>query len=119
LKQDYLQMRVLELAPQVYATGQLFETDFQLLSKQGVRSIVNTRPDNESEGQPSSADLAKAAADFGITLVHFPVDPASMTKEEAGAFMKTCDELARTMMVCGRTGGQSTKIWEKAEALLE
>lgn len=117
MKQDYLQMRVLELAPQVYATGQLFETDLQLLSRQGVRSIVNTRPDNESEGQPASAVLAKAAEDVGITLVHFPVDPASMTKEVADAFMKACNDLARPMMVCGRTGGQSTKIWETAESL--
>ena len=112
-------MRVLELAPQVYATGQLFETDFQLLSKQGVRSIVNTRPDDESEGQPSSDELAKAAEEYGITVVHFPVDPASMTKEIADAFMKACDELARPMMVCARSGGQSTKIWERAEELLE
>ena len=80
MKQDYLQMRVLELAPQVYATGQLFETDFQLLSKQGVRSIVNTRPDDESDGRPTSAALAKAAQEVGITLVHFPVDPATMAK---------------------------------------
>ena len=119
MKQDYLQMRVLELAPQVYATGQLFETDLQLLSKQGVRSIVNTRPDNESEGQPSSAGLANAAEEYGITFVHLPVDPASMTRELADAFMKACDELARPMMVCGRSGGQSTKIWERAEALLD
>ena len=110
-------MRVLELAPQVYATGQLFETDLELLSKQGVRSIVNTRPDNESEGQPASADLAKAAEAAGITLVHFPVDPASMTKELAGAFMETCDNLGRPLMVCGRSGGHSTKIWETAEAM--
>ena len=27
MKQDYLQMRVLELAPQVYASAQLFEHD--------------------------------------------------------------------------------------------
>jgi sulfide:quinone oxidoreductase len=115
MKQDYLQMRVLELAPQVYASGQLFESDLQLLAKQGVRSIVNTRPDNESEGQPSSATLAKAAQAFGITVVHFPVDPASMTSEVATAFMKACDELDRPLMVCGRSGGQSTKIWETAE----
>ena len=110
-------MRVLELAPKVYATGQLFATDLELLSKQGVRSIVNTRPDNESEGQPASADLAKAAAAVGITLVHFPVDPAAMTKETAAAFMKACGELPRPMMVCGRSGGHSTKIWETAESL--
>lgn len=109
-------MRVLELAPQVYASGQLFESDLQLLAKQGVRSIVHTRPDNESEGQPPAADLAKAAEGFGITLVHFPVDPASMTREIADEFLGACDELQRPLMVCGRSGGQSTKIWETAES---
>ena len=115
MKQDYLQMRVLELAPQVYASGQLFESDLQLLAKQGVRSIVNTRPDNEAEGQPSSAELAKAAEPFGITVVHFPVDPGSITQDVAASFMKACDQLDRPLMVCSRTGGQSTRIWETAE----
>jgi sulfide:quinone oxidoreductase len=115
MKQDYLQMRVLELAPQVYASGQLFASDLQLLSKQGVRSIVNTRPDNEAEGQPSSAELAKAAEQFGITVVHFPVDPGSITQDVAASFMKVCDQLDRPLMVCSRTGGQSTRIWETAE----
>ena len=109
-------MRVLELAPQVYASGQLFESDLQLLAKQGVRSIVNTRPDNESEGQPPSADLAKAAEAFGITVVHFPVDPGSITREIAASFMKACDHLDRPLMVCSQSGGQSTKIWETAES---
>jgi sulfide:quinone oxidoreductase len=112
-------MRVLELAPQVYASGQLFETDLRLLSKQGVLSIVHTRPDNESEGQPSAADLAKAAEGFGITFVHMPVEPGSMTRDIADRFMAACDELQRPLMVCGRSGGQSTKIWETAESLLD
>ena len=116
MKQDYLQMRVLELAPQVYASGQLFESDLQLLAKQGVRSIVQTRPDDESPGQPKSAELARAAEAFGITLVHFPVDPASITAEVAAAFMKACEQLDRPLMVCSRSGGQSTKIWETAES---
>lgn len=116
MKQDYLQMRVLELAPEVYASGQLFESDLGLLIRQGVRSIVNTRPDDESPGQPASADLAKAAREYGITIVHFPVDPGSITPEIARAFMKACDELERPLMICGRSGGQSTKIWETAES---
>ena len=109
-------MRVLELAPQVYASGQLFESDLQLLAKQGVRGIVHTQPDDEAPGQPKAADLSKAAEEYGITLVHFPVDPASMTAETAREFMKACDRLDRPLMVCGRSGGQSTKIWEKAES---
>lgn len=116
MKQDYLQMRVLELAPQIYASGQLFESDLQLLARQGVRSIVITRPDNETEDQPSSSDLAKAAEEFGITVLHFPADARSMTREFAEAFMKACEELDRPLMVCGRSGGQSTRIWETAES---
>ena len=116
MKQDYLQMRVLELAPQVYASGQLFESDFQLLARQGVRSIVITRPDNESEGQPLSSDLAKVAAEFGIALVHFPVEAGPMTQDVARAFMKACDALDRPLMVCGRSGGESTRLWETAES---
>jgi uncharacterized protein (TIGR01244 family) len=117
LKQDYLQMRVLELAPQVYASAQLFESDLQLIAKQGVRSIVNTEADSESPRQPKSADLAKAAEGFGITFVHFPVDPVSITAEVAQAFMKACDELERPLLVCGRSGAEATRVWETAEVL--
>ncbi len=49
-------------------------------------------------------------------LVHFPVDPASMTREIADEFLGACDKLQRPLMVCGRSGGQSTKIWETAES---
>jgi len=112
-------MRVLELAPQVYASGQLFESDLQLLAKQGVRSIVNTRPDDESPGQPSSADVAKAAAGYGIAFAHVPVEPGSISRDLAAALMKTCDELDRPLLFCARSGPQATKIWETAESLLD
>jgi sulfide:quinone oxidoreductase len=115
MKQDYLQMKMLEVAPQVFAAGQLFETDLQLISKQGARSIINTRPDNEFEGQPSSADLAKAAKEYGITFVHFPVEPGSIIPETAEAFAKACDDLERPLIVCARSGALSTRIWETAE----
>jgi uncharacterized protein (TIGR01244 family) len=117
MQQDYLQMRVLELAPQVYASGQLFETDLTLLAKQGVRSIVQIRPDNESPGQPLSADLGKAAEEYGINLVYFPFDSASMSADTARAFMEACEDLERPMFVCGRSGGHSTKVWETAESM--
>ena len=117
MKQDYLQMRVLEVAPQVYACGPLFESDLQLLAKQGVRSIVNTRPDGEAPGQPASADLATAAQDYGITWVYFPViDARSMSAETAKEFAQACEDLERPMMVSGRSGGHSTRVWETAES---
>ena len=63
-------MRVLEMAPQVYVTGQLFERDLKLIAKQDVRSIMDNRSADEALRQPLATDLARVAEEFGITYVH-------------------------------------------------
>ena len=115
MKQDYLQIKALELAPQVYVCGQLFATDLQLIAKQGVRSIMNNRPDNETAGQPLSVDLDGVAQELGITFVHFPVEPGPISKPDAEAFAKACDELERPLLIFSHRGFRSTRIWEMAE----
>jgi uncharacterized protein (TIGR01244 family) len=117
LKQDYLQMRVLELGPQVYVSGQLFEHDVRLMAKQGVRSIMNNRPDGESLGQPLSADLAKIAEELGMTFVHVPIDPRSINRKDVEEFAKACDELERPLLIFCRSGARSTTVWEMAEKM--
>jgi len=108
-------MRALELAPQVFATGQLFEHDLKLVAKEGVRSIVNTQSDGAPMGQVSSADLAKVAEELGMTYVHFPVEPKSITKQDLQAFAKICEELERPLLISSASGPRSTQIWEMAE----
>ena len=117
MQQDYLQIRLLELGPQVYVSGQLFEHDVKLLAKQGVRSIINNRTDGETPGQPKSADLAKVAEECGVTYVHFPVEPRSIGEQEVEEFAKTCDELKRPLHIFSRSGARSMKIWEMAESM--
>ena len=116
MRQDYLQIRVLELAPQVYVSGQLFEHDVRLLAKQGIRSIVNNRPDGELTGQPPSADLARVAEELGVTFVHFAVEPGPIEGTAAEAFAKICDELERPLHIFSRVGARSTRLWEMAES---
>lgn len=115
MKQDYLQMKVLELAPQVYVSGQVFESDLKLAADQDVRSIVNNRLDEETVGQPKSADLAKAAEALGMTFVHFPLESRSISKETASEFARVCDTLERPLLIFSATGVRSTKVWEMAE----
>ncbi len=109
-------MRVLELAPQVYASGQLFEADLKLAAKQGVKSIVNNRPDNESAGQPKSADLQRVAEELGMTFVHFPVVIKSLTPQDVENFAKVCEDLERPLLIFCRSGSRATKLWEMVEA---
>lgn len=109
-------MRVLELAPQVYVSGQLFEHDLRLAAKQGVRSIMNNRPDGESMGQPKSADLAKTAEELGMTFVYHPVDPRSISAQDVKVFANACDGLERPLLIFCRSGARSTTIWQMAES---
>lgn len=117
MEQDYLQLRVLEVASRVFACGPLFETDLTLLAKQGVRSVVSTRPDNESPGQPLSADLAKAAEDLGIVFVHCPIEPGPVRGPAVEKFAAACEPLKRPLFVSSHSGGRATQIWETAELL--
>ena len=117
MKQDYLQMRVLELGPQVYVSGQLYESDLRLAAKQGVRSIMNNRPDGEAGGQPLSANLAKVAEELGMTFAYLPINPRSISRQDVQAFAKACDELERPLLIFCRSGARSTKIWELAESI--
>ena len=116
MKQDYLQIKVLEVAPQVYAAGQLFESDLKLIAEQQVRSIVNTWVDDPASEESSWAGFAKAAEEYGIQVVEVPVDPAAITQQVAETFWNTCEALKRPLIVCSRSGALSTKIWETAEA---
>lgn len=115
MRQDYLQMKVLELAPQVYASGQVYESDLNLVADQSVRSIVSNRLDDETVGQPKNADLAKAAKALGITFVHFPIESRSISEETAAEFARICDGLERPVLVFSATGLRATKAWEMAE----
>lgn len=115
MKQDYLQMKVLELAPQVYVSAQVYESDLKLAADQDVRTIVNNRTDDETMGQPKSADLARAAEALGMTFVHFPLESRSITQQTAEEFAAVCDDLKRPILVFSATGVRATKLWEMAE----
>ena len=118
MKQDYLQMRVLELAPQVYVSGQLYEHDVRLAAKQGVRTIMNNRPDGEAPGQPRSADLAKVAEELGMAYVDHPVVLRTVTQEDVEAYAQACNAADRPLLIFCRSGARSTRMWEAAEDMI-
>ena len=115
MKQDYLQIRVMELAPQVFVSGQIFEEDVRLLAKQGCRSIVCTEPDSEVPGQPQSADLARVAEEENVTFVYLPVEPGSVSPADAEAFGRACESLKRPVHVFSRSVAHAIRLWEMSE----
>jgi sulfide:quinone oxidoreductase len=106
----------MELAPQVYVTGQVFEHDLKLMADEGVRSIINNRPDGEASGQPKTADLAEIAENLGMTYIYIPVVSGSITEQNVVDFRQACDTLEKPILVFCRSGARSTSLWQIAES---
>lgn len=90
---------------------QIGVADVELLAQQGVRSIVNNRPDGEAPGQPTSAELAAAAAAAGIAYRHIPVRGAPPAADAVAAFAQALAELPQPVLAFCRSGMRSTTLW--------
>ena len=109
---EYLQMRVLELAPDVYVTGQLFEDTVRAAARQGVKTIINNRPDHEAPDQPLTADLQKQAEELGLSFVYQPVVSGRMTAEDVEDFRGIYTDIEKPLLIFCRTGARSTQLFE-------
>ncbi|WP_240922985.1 beta-lactamase hydrolase domain-containing protein, partial [Metapseudomonas otitidis] len=61
------------LTPFIAVSTQLQPTDMGTLAAAGYRCVINNRPDNEGEQQPSSAEMQAAAQANGLDYHHLPV----------------------------------------------
>jgi uncharacterized protein (TIGR01244 family) len=105
-------MRVLELAPDVYVTGQLFDDTVKVAAKQGIKTIINNRPDHESPGQPLSEDLQKVAEELGVNFIFQPVVSGAMTPRDVEVFREIYKDIEKPVLIFCRTGARSTRLFE-------
>lgn len=105
-------MRVLELVPDVYVTGQLFDDTVRAAAEQGVKTIINNRPDHEGPDQPLTADLQRLAEELGMSFVYQPVVPGAMTPQDVEDFRNIYKEVEKPLLIFCRTGARSTQLFE-------
>ncbi|HYC67824.1 TIGR01244 family sulfur transferase [Brevundimonas sp.] len=104
------------LSSQVWVTGQVTPGQVSDLRRAGFTCLVNHRPDDEEPGQPTAAEIARAAAEAGMTVVHAPArglpDPAAVaaTREALGIL----GEDGKALFFC-RSGMRSAAAWAMAE----
>ncbi len=108
-------MQPRRLTDDILVSGQITPA-VAALAAQGVRSIINNRPDGEEMSQPSIASIEQAAAEQGIAFVSIPFTSGRQTLEDVEAFARALDELERPLFVYCRSGMRSSSIWAMAEA---
>ena len=90
---------------------QILPQEMAALSAAGFKSIVCARPDNEDHGQPSFKDVARAAEQSGIQIVHVPV--SGMVSQ--GAFMRfeeAMKSMPKPVLAYCRSGGRAASLYQ-------
>lgn len=105
-----------QLNDQVFASPQIGLGEVAAAAAQGIRLILNNRPEDESEDQTPGAEIEAAARAAGLDYVAIPVTHAGFSewqvKAMAGAL---ADADGRVLAYC-RSGTRSTLLWALAEA---
>lgn len=107
-----------QLSPQVWVAGGVRPGDVGELKALGFAWLVNHRPDHEEPGQATAEDLARAAAEAGLTMTHAPVRglPDDAAVAATRATLDAMNAGDKALFFC-RSGMRSAAAWAMAERL--
>lgn len=95
-------------------SGQITPEDVKTLAAQGVKTLVNNRPDGEEAGQPTSDDIAKAAQEHGIIYRHIPFGGGMLEMRHVEEFADFYNSTERPLHIFCRSGNRSSIILQAA-----
>ena len=93
--------------------GQLLPSQIDQVAAAGFKTIVCARPDNEEPGQPSFAEVARAAEQKGLKAVHIPIS-GGITEGALIRMEKALKELPMPMYGYCRSGGRAGSLYSAA-----
>jgi uncharacterized protein (TIGR01244 family) len=105
-----------KISDAVFASPQISLADVASAAEQGIRLIVNNRPEGESEDQVSGAEIEQAAKAAGLGYVAIPVTHAGFSEAQVRAMAEALAEADGPMLAYCRSGTRSTLLWALAEA---
>jgi uncharacterized protein (TIGR01244 family) len=102
---------LMPLTPELSVTGRLDRADIEALAKEGVRTIINNRPDGEDPGQLPAADAKRLAESLGLAYHHIPITAATLSRADVDAFAAALKGAAAPVVAHCRSGTRSTLLW--------
>jgi uncharacterized protein (TIGR01244 family) len=95
---------------------QIAPEDMAEIAARGFKLVINNRPDGEGPGQPTSAEMAAAAAAAGLAYVHIPVTGGPQ-RTQVDAVHEAVAKAAGPVLAFCRSGTRSIVTWSLGQAL--
>ncbi len=105
-----------QLADGFFVSPQISLAQVAEAAAQGVKLIINNRPDDESDDQVPGAEIEAAASAAGLEYVAIPVTHAGFSEWQMEAMAKALAEAPGPVLAYCRSGTRSTLLWALAEA---
>ena len=106
-------MNYRKIDAQFAVAGQLLPGQIDEVAAAGFKTIICARPDHEEPGQPTFAEVARAAKEKGLQAVHIPIS-GGMTEGALIRMEKALKELPMPMYGYCRSGGRAGSLYSAA-----
>ena len=109
-------MDIKQLDQNYSVTAQPAIADIEELASAGFRTIIASRPRNETEDQPDTDTLKSKAEQLGMTWYEIPVEPGKYGPEDIEAFANALRSSPGPVLGYCRTGKRAVHLWALATA---
>lgn len=105
-----------QLDSEVFASPQISLADVALAAAQGIKLIINNRPEGESDDQVPGSAIEAAAREAGLDYIAIPVTHAGFSEPQVSAMAQALAGAEGAVLAYCRSGTRSTLLWALAEA---
>jgi sulfide:quinone oxidoreductase len=109
-------MEIKKISPFLSVSPQIYPAHLERLAARGFKTIINNRPDNETDDQPMVEELAAEAVRHGMVFFNIPVIPGKLTDQNVREFGDVMRRVEGPVLVYCRSGMRSTSLWALYEA---
>ena len=104
------------LNAQVSVAGQMTTDKFQQLIKDGFKSVIVNRPDQEQGNTVSVAQLRQIAEQSQISVIYQPILSGKISQTDVIEFAKYYNELPKPILMVCRSGSRSSILFNQAKS---
>lgn len=104
------------LNPQLSVSGQMTTNKFQQLIKDGFKSVIVNRPDQEQGNTVSVLQLRQIAEQSQVSVIYQPINSAHVSKIDVIEFAKYYNELPKPILMVCRSGSRSSALFNQAKS---
>ena len=96
--------------------SQVTVEDIAEMARDGVKTLINNRPDGEEMGQISAAAAKAEAEKHGMTYLHIPVRTDTISAADVAAFARALAESPKPIVAHCRSGTRCYLLWAAVQA---